>query len=376
MSTLQTGNRGPRSDKSGSGRVSNLPPAPRTRSRAGSAGDPQGSAVRDETAQKGLSPEELVNKMFQKIREENRKVLENEIVTLSSQLKLQAEEFAAAMENLSARIETLEGKANAWSDPEMLKSLQDSAKEARHDANQALESLAKSRDEADERFGRVAIRLKALEQARDAIPQRNVEDDMVQDDHGQDGAPHQEKLNQRFTRTSKSKKMGKTLKDKSKWIKKNRNQPEDPEGSSSSSDSESADSNSDEGTTSSEKSDRKTTKSYNRTKGNGVTSKRGGIDSSVSRRDVKGEPEDIATRRGPRWEHLKELQPTNYLFKHLLSYRTYRLRNPQTHLTKSRRSAVRKIRRDIPPKVKKEITFTGDDAIMVLDFCCEDSPRI
>ena len=29
---------------------------------------------------------------------------------------------------------------------------------------------------------------------------------------------------------------------------------------------------------------------------------------------------------------------------------------------------MRKIRRDIPPKVKRDITFTGDDGVLVLDF--------
>lgn len=43
------------------------------------------------------------------------------------------------------------------------------------------------------------------------------------------------------------------------------------------------------------------------------------------------EPEDIAMRRGLRWEELEELNPTKYLFKKLLSYQTYRLINPQTH---------------------------------------------
>ena len=85
--------------------------------------------------------------------------------------------------------------------------------------------------------------------------------------------------------------------------------------------------------------------------------RRGGVTSSASRRDKDAEPEDVATRRGPRWEELEELNPTNYLFNKLLSYRTYRLRNPQTYLSSSRRTAVRKIRTDIPLKVKRDNTF-------------------
>ena len=96
--------------------------------------------------------------------------------------------------------------------------------------------------------------------------------------------------------------------------------------------------------------------------------RRGRVTSSASRRAKDAEPEDVATRRGPRWEELEELNPTNYLFKRLLSYRTCRLRNPHTYLSSSCRAPVRKIRRDIPPKVKRDNTFTGEDGVLVLDF--------
>ena len=86
---------------------------------------------------------------------------------------------------------------------------------------------------------------------------------------------------------------------------------------------------------------------------------------------------DISNRDGggasPR---LEELNPTNYLFKKLLSYRTYGLPNLQTYLSRSRRTAVRKIRRDIPPKVKRDNTFTGEDGILVLDFFGEVCSRV
>ena len=83
---------------------------------------------------------------------------------------------------------------------------------------------------------------------------------------------------------------------------------------------------------------------------------------------MDAEPEDIATRRGTQWEEMEELNTTNYLFKTLLSYRTYRLQNPQTHLSSARRSAMRKIRRDIQPMVKRVNMITGDDNVLVLDF--------
>ena len=97
------------------------------------------------------------------------------------------------------------------------------------------------------------------------------------------------------------------------------------------------------------------------------SSRQRGVTSSASRRDRDAEPEDIATRRGSRWEELEDLIPTNHLFKKLLSYGKYRLRNPQTYLSSSRRTAVRKIRRDIPPKVKRDNTFSGEDGVLVLN---------
>ena len=99
-----------------------------------------------------------------------------------------------------------------------------------------------------------------------------------------------------------------------------------------------------------------------------MSSRRGGVTSSVSRRDKYAESEDVPTQRGPRWEELEYLNPTNYLFKKLLSYWTYRLRNPQTYLSSSRRTALREIRRDIQPKVKRDNTFTGEDGVLVLEF--------
>lgn len=66
--------------------------------------------------------------------------------------------------------------------------------------------------------------------------------------------------------------------------------------------------------------------------------------------DVDGEPDDIATRRGPRWEVLTEIHSMNYLFIHLLSYKTYHLRNAQPYLPPKRRTAIKHIPKDIPPR--------------------------
>ena len=97
------------------------------------------------------------------------------------------------------------------------------------------------------------------------------------------------------------------------------------------------------------------------------------LDGAGSLRPPRGETRTLSQRtslrdagRGGR--SFEELNPTNYLFKKLLSYRTYRLRNPRTYLSSSRRTAVQNIRRDIPPKVKRDNTSSGEDGVLVLDF--------
>ena len=62
------------------------------------------------------------------------------------------------------------------------------------------------------------------------------------------------------------------------------------------------------------------------------------------------------------------LNPTNYLLKKLLSYRTYCLMDPRTHLSGARRSDVRRTGSDITPKVKRDNTSANDDGVLVLDF--------
>lgn len=63
-----------------------------------------------------------------------------------------------------------------------------------------------------------------------------------------------------------------------------------------------------------------------------------------------------------------DLQSTYYRFRHLFSYRTHRLRIPETPLSPRRRNAVHKILRNIPPKVCQKIISTGQDLVMVLYF--------
>lgn len=90
-------------------------------------------------------------------------------------------------------------------------------------------------------------------------------------------------------------------------------------------------------------------------------------ESSRTHGDVDGEPEDIATRLSPYWEGVAELRRTYYLFRNLISYTTYRLLNAQTNLSPKRRTAIKRIYKNIPPKLKKDNTFTSTDGVLVLE---------
>ena len=268
------------------------------------------------------------------------------------------------MEELTARVvlvEKLSTDACKGRDPEVLDSLKLAAKEARRDANQALETLAQTRDSIDYRFYRASRRLKDLEQAAGRSGTR-LDAGPLSDGEEPESPTKKDKSVRNWDSRWKSSRSAKGRK------KKKNHCSDDRENCDSNSGSNVSEENCGDGSSDhSGDSDRRSAK------GNGIssskkTSKRGGVISSASRRDVDAEPEDIAMRRGPRWEDLEELNPINLLFKKLLSYRTYRLRNPQTHLSSARRTAVRKIRRDKPPKVKRDNTFKGEDGVLVLDF--------
>ena len=220
--------------------------------------------------------------------------------------------------------------------------------------------MAKIRNSIDDKFDRAARRLKDLDQAAgrsgprlDSGPPSNGEPETPT---GKDKSVRIEDSKLRSSKTAKGRK------------KKKFHCSDERENCDSKSESNvSAEIGGDGSSDHSRNSDRRSAEEI-RILSNKKNPRRGGVTSSASRRDKDAEPEDAATRRGPRWEGLEELNPTNYLFKKLLSYRTYRLRDPRTHLTSARRFAVRRIRRDIPPKVKRDITFTGDDGVLVLDF--------
>ena len=154
--------------RSGSARPSRIPRGPRTRSQANTATDlgeqesPTGIA-----ADKNDLDEKFEN-MGSEIRRENKKPLEAELALLQKQLELQKSEFHTAWVELTARVDLVEKERGDVTDglrPEVLASLKLSVKDARRDANQALESLGKFRTSIDDRFDRAAHRLKDLEQA-------------------------------------------------------------------------------------------------------------------------------------------------------------------------------------------------------------------
>ena len=258
-------------------------------------------------------------------------------------------------------VEKERGEATDGLEPEVLASLKLSVKDARRDANQALESLGKFRTSIDDRFDRAAHRLKDLEQA---AGQELQEPDQELLPTGREGDRRSKQERPARQRSFKSKTSRKDKRRRSKGYCS-----DDPEDRDSQSESNSRSEDGNDGSSNhSGDSEHRSEEGHGISRSRKFSSKRGGVTSSASRRDKDAEPEDVATRRGPRWEELEELNPTNYLFKKLLSYRTYRLRNPQTYLSSSRRTAVRKIRRNIPRKVKKDNTFTGEDGVLVLDF--------
>lgn len=215
-------------------------------------------------------------------------------------------------------------------DPDIVESLSKDVQEGRTDANKALEGLMRNRDDLDERIRRVAARLTRLEEEREKVLSARKKSD-----------GHQ---------------------------KKERDPEYSDDESSSGSSSGSRRKDLEEGSRDSRKGASGSEKRDETPEDQGRKSRKAGVDSFATLRDEDEEPEDIASRRGHEWEGLEELTPTNYLFQHLLSYRTYRLRNSRTRLTQKRRSPIKRIRREIPPKLKKEITFEGSDGVLVLDF--------
>ena len=168
MSSKDPRDAGPVGNKTGVARVSRIPRGPRTRSQANSAPDLDVQETPSETQVEKLSLKDRLQKLSDEIREDTKKKFNEDFNLLEKQLELQKSEFHSALEELSARVELVEkslSDAPKGPEPGVLDSLKLSVKEARRDANQALESLAKSRDNIDDRFDRAAQRLKDLELA-------------------------------------------------------------------------------------------------------------------------------------------------------------------------------------------------------------------
>ena len=302
--------------------------------------------------------------MSGEIRQEVKKTLEAELALLPKQFELQKSEFHTALVELTARMDLVEKeRADTTNglEPEVLASLKLSVKDARRDTNQALESLGKFRTRIDDRLDRAAHRLKDFEQVAGQEPQESVQEPLPTGREG-DRRSKQERPALQPSVKSKTSRKDKRRRSKSHCS-------DDPEDRDSMSESNGRSEDGNDGSSKhSGDSEHRSEEGHGISRSRKFSSRRGGVTASASQRDKDAEPEDVATRRGPHWEELEELNPTSYLIMKLLSYRTYRLRNPQTYLSSSWRTAVRNIRRDIPPKVKRDNTFSGEDGVLVLDF--------
>ena len=156
------------------GKASRIPRGPRTRSQANTATDPGEQESPTGIAADKNDLDEKFEKMGSEIRRENKETFEAELALLQKQLESQKSEFHTALVELTARVDLVEkerGDATSSLEPEVLASLKLSVKDARRDANQALESLGKFRTRIDDRFDCAAHRLKDLEQAAGREPQ-------------------------------------------------------------------------------------------------------------------------------------------------------------------------------------------------------------
>ena len=91
-------------------------------------------------------------------------------------------------------------------EPEVLASLKLSVKDARCDANQALESLAKFRTSIEDRFDRAAHRLKDLEQAAGQAPQGSDDEPLPSGREGNRRSKKDKPARRRSSRSKSSKK--------------------------------------------------------------------------------------------------------------------------------------------------------------------------
>lgn len=73
-------------------------------------------------------------------------------------------------------------------------------------------------------------------------------------------------------------------------------------------------------------------------------------------------------RRGPPWEKLRALKPTNQLFARIIPYRTFRLDNRSQSLTSLESGKIRDYANRISTKFNKEDLSTVNDPITVFHF--------
>lgn len=156
-------NKATRSRKAGSNRPTGIPigPAGGTRSRAVSnVGPLPAVAAAATTPALGDNPSGDADQVVADTRCLMEALLEAECKKLRMEIEEQGAAFQEALTELHNRIKSVE--TSKGSDPEVIDLLKSDVQTARRDANHALEELKRSRDDADERFGRVATRLKAL----------------------------------------------------------------------------------------------------------------------------------------------------------------------------------------------------------------------
>lgn len=115
-----------------------------------------------------LNLEEKLQKLGDGICEETKQKFYRYFVLFEKQLELQESEFHLAIGELTARVDTVDNSlsdSTTGLEPEELASLKLSLKKASRNANQALQSLSKSRDNIDDQFDRAAQNLLELELA-------------------------------------------------------------------------------------------------------------------------------------------------------------------------------------------------------------------
>ena len=209
MSTSAPGDVGLGAGRSGSARATRIPRAPHTRSQANTAPDPevQESPSGIETDKDNL--DQRFEKMKEITRQEMKKYLEAELALARKQLEVEASEFHTVLGELTARgdlVEMERGDATNRLEPEVQASLKLSVKDARRDADRALESLGKFRTSIEDRFDRVAHRLKDLEQGAGPEPQEPDQKPLPTGREGDRRSKNTKAVGQRSSKSRSSKK--------------------------------------------------------------------------------------------------------------------------------------------------------------------------